>query len=660
MMFRCLGIGLVCLVMSFPPVSADEGEKGASAVPTMDTVVVTAGRVAEKQRTLTNNVTVIDSEAVEQSPARDLGELLSEQGLFVRQEPGNLSTVSIRGFRTDSHGNDLKSKVLILLDGRRAGTGNVAKIMTKNVERVEVIRGPASVQYGSAAVGGVINVITRQGSGNPTVFVEGGLGNWQYEEASIGGQGEFNGLDVSATGTRSTINDYQTADGDTYKNTGYDEKEDLSLNVGYRFNENNRLGLIYTNFSVDEAGSPYYLSQNDLVSYVDNANYATDFIYNGSTVDDVFSWKLRYFTGKDKYTYAVPDPLYPYVYKENTDREGAQAQISADLDMVTLTGGVDWVNYEIETTSSPVRATYDNPAGFLLAKAKLLDERLILSAGGRYDSYEVEIKEGEGGKEEDDHFTPNVGLAYLITDQLKLRVNYGQAFVMPGADQLAADYIDPYSGAPISGNAELKPEKSATWEGGLDFSNNGIFASLTYFHTDFEDKIEFVSLSDGSRSWDNLGEAAINGIEGEINFDLGTFNDWDFVLRPYVRFTYLTEFEDEDENRNLYYTPDWTASYGITFSDWNGLSATFNVVYTGDQSVEDYENWNYVDPVEIVTLGSSTVASLTLTKTLLSSARWGKLTLKGDITNLFNSDYEYVKGYPMPGRSYFMGLRYDI
>lgn len=659
-MFRCLGIGLVCLVMSIPPVSADEGDKGASAVPTMDTVVVTAGRVAEKQKTLTNNVTVIGSEAVEQSPARDLGELLSEQGIFVRQEPGNLSTVSVRGFRTDSHGNDLKSKVLILLDGRRAGTGNVAKIMTKNVERVEVIRGPASVQYGSAAVGGVINVITRQGSGKPTAFVEGGLGNWQYEEASIGGQGEFNGLDFSATGTRSTMDDYQTVDGDTYKNTGYDEKEDLSLNVGYRFNENNRLGLIYTNFSVDEAGSPYYLSQNDLVSYVDNANYATDFIYNGSTVDDVFSWKLRYFTGKDKYTYAVPDPLYPYVYKEITDREGAQAQISADLDMVTLTGGVDWVNYEIETTSSPVRATYDNPAGFLLAKAKLLDERLILSAGGRYDGYEVEIKEGEGGKEEDDHFTPNVGLAYLITDQLKLRVNYGQAFVMPGADQLAADYIDPYSGAPISGNADLKPEKSATWEGGLDFSNNGIFASLTYFHTDFEDKIEFVSLSDGSRSWDNLGEAAINGIEGEINFDLGTFNDWDFVLRPYVRFTYLTEFEDEDENRDLYYTPDWTASYGVTFSDWNGLSATFNVVYTGDQSVEDYENWNYVDPVEIVTLGSSTVASLTLTKTLLSSDRWGKLTLKGDITNLFNSDYEYVKGYPMPGRGYFLGLRYDI
>jgi vitamin B12 transporter len=61
-----------------------------------------------------------------------------------------------------------------------------------------------------------------------------------------------------------------------------------------------------------------------------------------------------------------------------------------------------------------------------------------------------------------------------------------------------------------------------------------------------------------------------------------------------------------------------------------------------------------------VTLDSATVASLTITKTLLSSDRYGKLSLKGDFTNLFNADYDYVKGYPMPGRSFYLGLRYDI
>lgn len=657
-MFRRIGIGLVCTALAAGPAFADEGKTAGGAVPTMETVVVTAGRVAEKQKTLTNNVTVIDSETIENSAARDLAELLADQGLYVRSYPGTLASVGIRGFRTNTTGNDLTSKVLILLDGRRAGTGNLAKIMTKNVERVEVIRGPASVQYGSSAVGGIVNVITRQGSGTPSAFVEGTLGSWRYEEGSLGGQGEVKGLDFSVAGTNSTMEDYQTANGETYQNTGFKEKQDLSLNVGYNFNPKNRLGVIYTSFSVDEAGSPYYLSQNDLYSYVDKSNYSLDAIYTGGTAEDRFSWKVRYFDGKDKDKYT--SPLYAYVSEDVTDRKGAQAQITADLDIATITGGVDWVNYEIESTDTPKRSSYDNPAGFLLAKARLLEERFIVSAGGRYDSYEVEVKEGQGQKESDEHFSPNVGLAYLITENLKVRANYGQAFVMPGAMQLAGDFTDTSSGARIVGNPNLSPEKSSTWEGGVDFTNRGLFASLTYFYTDFEDKIEMVAAPGGASSWDNLGEAKIAGLEGEFNVDLGAVNNWDFELRPYVRFTYLTQYEDEATGKDLKYTPDWAASYGIAFSHWEGFSATFNVSYTGEQLVEDWENQVWPDPVKEVTLGSSTVASLTVSKTLLSSDQWGKLTLKGDITNLFNEDYAYVKGYPMPGRSFFLGLRYDI
>jgi vitamin B12 transporter len=658
MMFRGICAGLICLVVSAIPALADEGKKGGNAIPTMDTVVVTAGRVEEPKKELTNNVSVIDRETIEQSAAKDLGELLAEQGFGVRQYPGTLTSVAIRGFRTDTTGNDLTSKVLTLLDGRRAGTGNVAKITTRNVERIEIIRGPASVQYGSAAMGGVVNVITRQGSGKPTGFVGGTLGSWHYEEGFLGGQGEINNLDFSAAASRSKMEDYQTAEGETYRNTGYDAKTDFSANVGYNFNHNNRLGLIYTNFYVDEAGSPFYLSQNDLLSYTDKSNYSVDAIYDGGTSEGLFSWKVRYFDGKDKDRYT--SPLFSYTSEDIFDRQGAQAQATARFEIATITGGVDWVNYEKDSNNTPEQSEYDNAAGFLLAKARLMEERLILSAGGRYDDYEVEIKEGQGRTEEDNNFVPNVGLAYLFTDMFKVRINYGQAFVMPTADQLAADYIDPFTGAQISGNPKLSPEESATWEGGFDFTANGLFASLTYFYTDFKDKIEYVLLPGGVSSWDNLGEATISGFEGELNVDLGALYDWNFVLRPYVRFTYLTKFEDDVTGADLKYTPDWTAAYGINFSDGDGLSATFNVAYIGDQLVEDWENQVWPNDPEVVNLGSSTVASLTLFKTLLASDLWGKLSLKGDITNLFNTDYEYVKGYPQPGRSYFLGLRYDI
>ena len=98
-----------------------------------------------------------------------------------------------------SYGNDLEGYVLILLNGRRAGTGNAAKIMTKNIERIEILRGPASVQYGSAAMGGVVNVITKQGKDKPTAFVEGVLGSFEHEEGSIGFSGQVNGFDFSGS-----------------------------------------------------------------------------------------------------------------------------------------------------------------------------------------------------------------------------------------------------------------------------------------------------------------------------------------------------------------------------------------------------------------------------------------------------------------------------
>ena len=214
----------------------------------------------------------------------------------------------------------------------------------------------------------------------------------------------------------------------------------------------------------------------------------------------------------------------------------------------------------------------------------------------------------------------------------------------------------------MRGNPNLKPEKSATWEAGVDFFGSGIFATLSYFYTDFENKIEGVFLPGGVSSWENLGEATISGIEGEFNVDLGAINNWDFVLRPYVRFTYLTKYEDETTGENLKYTPDLTAATGIVFSTGMDLTATFNVAYISETTVDDFENWDFfVDPEpEVVTLDSATVASLTITKMLLTSDRYGKLSLKGDITNLFNEDYDYVKGYPMPGRSFYLGLRYDI
>jgi vitamin B12 transporter len=625
---------------------------------------ITAGRVEEKKKEITTNVTIIDEEEIKNSSARDLGDLLAEEGIgHIHKYPGTLTSIGIRGFRTESHGNDLMGYVLILLNGRRAGTGNVAKIMTKNIERVEIIRGPASVQYGSAAMGGVVNVITKKGKDKPKVFVEGALGSFGHREGSAGFSGKFRGFDFSGSFTSSSMDDYDTANGERYYNTGYNRKEDYSLNLGFEFLPRNRFGVIYNYFDVNNSGCPNYLSQNDLDDYKDTSNKSIDFIYDGRTTDGLFSWKARYFDGKDKNKWFDPVASNPDFWddgvpnKATVDHKGAQAQVSYNKEYLLVTGGFDWVNYETEDdTYSPRNTEYDNPAYFLLAKTRLFDERFIISGGLRYDDYEVKIKKGEGGSQSDDHISPRVGVAYLLTDFLKVRANYGEAFKMPSARELAGDYTAWWTH--YVGNPNLKPEKSETYEGGLDFSYASFNASLTYFHTNFKDKIETYTTPSSDISWKNLGKAEIEGVEADLSYDIGSFFSWDYQVKPYVSFVCLTEYEDKETGEDLKYTSDLQVSYGITVSDFAGFSANLNFAYTGKQKIDDWESGLW--PATVIEKGNFTVANLTISKKILDTEKYGGFTLRGEVQNLFDKDYEYAQGYPMPGRSFFLALRYDF
>ncbi len=654
-------IGWMCL--SAGVVLAEESQNNRpDAVSSLDEMVVTAGRVEEARKELTVNVTVIDQEEIKNSTAHDLGDLLAQRaGVYIRKYPGALTTVGIRGFRTETHGNDLKGHVLVLLDGRRAGTGNLAKIMTKNVERVEIIKGPGAVQYGSAAVGGVVNVITKRGGEEPEVFVEGKLGSFGYDEMTAGFAGKHNVFDFSGSYSRSSMDDYDTGDGDKFKNTGYDEDENISLNLGLEFMPRHRLGVIYTSFDANDVGNSGYLSMNDEDDYKDTRNKSIDFLYDGSTETGLFSWTARYFQGEDDDKWVNGQESDPDGFdawstgpsKMSTDSEGAQAQVSMELDIATLTAGLDWVNYDIEATWTPNETEYDNMAGFMLGKLRLLDQRLILTAGLRYDEFDVEVNEPKGRDEEDDQFSPSLGVAFLLNDHWKFRANYAEAFVMPAADELAADY---YSwGTHYVGNPDLDPESSRTYEGGVDFSYNAFYSSLTYFYTDFEDKIVSATTTGGDQTWENLGEATVAGLEFEMSHDFGAMLGLAYQVKPYATLTWLTEYEDEETGEDLQYTSDVTASYGLTVSNYDDFSANLNVAYFGDQDITDYENGTY----EVIELEGSSVVSLSLSKRILQTENHGSLSLTGEIENLLDEDYEYVQGYPMPGRSFFIGLRYD-
>ncbi|MFO7558829.1 MAG: TonB-dependent receptor [Desulfobacterales bacterium] len=655
-------IFLLMIILSTGISAAEENTKKKTDITELDEVVVTAGRIEEKKKELAANVTVIDKEMIQTSSAKDLGELLAENGVgYSKKYPGTSNVIGIRGFRTDTFGDEVQGHVLITVNGRRAGTGNAAKIITKNIERVEIIRGPASVQYGSAAMGGVVNVITRRGTEEPEIFMEGLSGSHGYDEASAGFAGKVKKFDFSAGFTQSTMNDYVTGDGDLYHNTGYDKKQDVNLNAGFEFFPKNRIGLMYSNFDADRVGLPGYKSQQDLDDFKESGFDSFEIDYEGATSSDRFSWKMKYFQSSDEETNFDPVESDPDGYDDGvptsseTDQKGGQAQGSIHLQNTTITAGSDWAHYDIKGDYAPQQSEYDNLAFFVFGKQKLFSQRLILSGGLRYDDFTVKVIEPAGNTESLDNVSPRFGAAYLISDSLKVRANYGEAFSVPSAKELAYDYMP--ASTRYVGNPDLKPEKSQTYDLGVDYSKGPLNSSLTYFYTNFKEKIETTpGPGINEMTWENLGRATLEGIEGAFSYDVGSRLNWKYEVKPYVSIVYMLRYKDEETKKDLLETSDMNASYGISISDYDGFSARLNFAYTGEMTVTDYES---AYPYPEVTQESFTVADLTINKRLIKVDRLGGLSLKGEIRNLFDENYSYAKGYPMPGRSFFLGLRYD-
>ncbi|MDL2226657.1 TonB-dependent receptor, partial [Deltaproteobacteria bacterium OttesenSCG-928-M10] len=253
------------------------------------------------------------------------------------------------------------------------------------------------------------------------------------------------------------------------------------------------------------------------------------------------------------------------------------------------------------------------------------------------------------------------------------RTHYAEGFTTPTLDQLFrnnSDYIP---------NPGLSPEKSKTYEVGADLAWNFVDASLTYFHTKYEDKIIGVETNrpkpvGAGNLWQyqNLDGAVLAGFEFSFGVDLGAAFEQDFSLRPYAGFTYLTDRKNKDK-RNvvsidpgvLASTPEWTAAFGLTFEhpDIN-LSTTLNGNYMGPMYTQDWSGAHSIDrgdmtPGNWVEQSGFTVWNWSLDKRLWDFEDKGNLGLRVEVNNLFDKEYAYVLDYPMPGRNFYVGVNYS-
>ena len=642
----------------------------AQVIATLDEVVVTANRAEESRREITSNVTVIGEDDIAASTASTLADLAAEHGFQVYTQ-GDSSYVYIRGFGSGSLASEMENSVLTLVNGRRIGNANLSLLGLANVQRIEIIRGPAAVQYGPAAMGGVINVITKRGVGidTPYISAESGIGSdaMHREKVAFGGAG--GGFDFALGFTNYGRDDVTTPDARRWYNTEVSHNTSLNADIGYTIADSHRAGINFNYGSIDSklpsSGIRPYENNTPDASFgqYTKSNHNIALNYAGNTIDKAFDWSASYSFGSD-------DMDYPsYGYTATTENRAFNAQTGYTADLFSLSAGVDYLRYKnLPYTWQPNENIKQDTGIYFAGKLRLFDERLIFSAGGRYDAYST--KGGTLQEMDYGNFGGSVGAAYLPVNWLKLRANYAEGFRVPSTAQMSGNNTT----AP---NPDLRPEKSKTVEFGTDISLKFFDATLTYFHSNWDDKIFWIGVAGlptpFTAQYQNIKSSTLAGLEGAFRADLGKAFRQDFSLTPYVEFTMLGTRRNEDADQFIVFngspndtlpnTPKWMIGYGLDYNNpalklKSRLSASrYGDVFTQAWELSGPPTWS----APWIERPAGTVVNLSAEREL---ARFGdsggSLNLRTEINNLLDGKNEMYWSYPGAGRNFYVGLRYNF
>jgi vitamin B12 transporter len=644
----------------------------------LDDMVVTATRTQERAIDVPVTTEVITLDKIEMSGARDVGDLIGKYitGHFHRFS-GLLSPVGLRGFRTEAHGDDVKGHVLILIDGHRIGTGNAAKINVDRVQRIEVIKGPASALYGSAAMGGVINLITKKGEGEPGATVSGDIGSFNYFKGQVSSQGEvWDSIRFHATASYEDIDDYEDPRFGTVYNSSM-TKSNIGGNFAYALNPNHefRLGGNFADLTGEypswEAGSYSSYNPANRKNYNKSHAYA-DLEYNGDFVGSQLHWRGLAYTIWDRnhWRSGTEDPKSDQSKYTDTTLGTDHQLIWSMTSWNKLVAGV---NAEfLEKESKGVRGgqpaapytpgmRYASQSAFLQDSLDLWDNRINLIGALRYDRFDLKTLRPATGDYSEfneksgvyDHFSPKAGAGIKLFDELlRLRANVGEGFKSPSSDQLSADYTT-HSGVRFLGNPNLKPETSLSVDAGLDIYHSDFTFRASYFHTYYNDKIvkEETTVDDQTVNiYKNHGKAQVAGIEVALEWWLNRTFDWGFDLSLWSNTVYHTVREDKETGEDLLYISDYEAKSGLDIG-YRGLGFQLSYVLVGPQMVTNYDSDPSVDEKK----GQFDFWDLSVRYRF--EEHW---EVRASVLNLLNERVEWVRGFLMPRRNVRLAISYSI
>ncbi len=685
-MKKILFFVLLFSVVVFSFVQAEE-KKADDTIVTMDEVVVTATRDTQETRKAPANVSVITAEEIEKSGATTVVEALDKlESIQFRTSSGNASQayIDMRGIG----GDNPYGKTLIMLDGRRLNRTDMSsinwlQIPVDTIEKIEIVRGPGSVLYGDAAIGGVINIITKKGQGAPKFnasIIAGSYGLNDERAGVIGATGKwtyaFNGENNFDSGYRERSK-YSSQGGGF--DLGYSANDLLNVSLGVSFNKvDYQMPGALTKAQMEEDRTQYQPASG-LWSPAHSDDDGSD-KYTNVNLDIKSFWgqwgqlEINLMYGKKDLQMNMTSW---YVYSDtNADTYGITPRYILEKDIFhfhnKMIVGVDYYNepYKKKFYSDRERTAQSSSAdftresiGYYIRDEFSLLKNLILSAGYRFEQASIK------GSNNDFYYPGNsftdtkntydaeayeAGLTWLWGTKSKVFAKYSTVYRIPFLDEVAS-----FNGGGGGGFLlNLDKEKGISMETGTEFYPlENLKIGMTVFRNDMEDEIQYVGFFPTGYN-QNTGSTRHDGAEFSLSYL------WEKRALIYGNFTYhKATYENGAYNKKeLWLVPNQMANMGIEIYLPYNIMLRPELHYIGDC----YLSQDYSNTAE--KLGSYTLLNIYLS--YKPPVEKVKPTFFFSVENVANVKYSsfgmdygsplYNVYYPMPGITFKGGISFEF
>jgi vitamin B12 transporter len=636
--FVAAGLGLAQLVLLSTAAHAQDTSR------VLNNVVVTASRSPKKLSDIGRVVTVISAADIAHAQGKSLPELLNTvPGITfsgANNAPGISSSVYLRGA---SSGN-----TLILVDGFPVnnadgidGTYDLNAFPLDIIDHIEILKGTGSTLYGSDAVAGVINIITKHGKENGlknTLQLAGGSYNTFNEAYGLNGMINKTGIAVNLSNS---------------DNRGFPAATDTTGKGGYRNDDFHQLSAsVNLNQQISERFTlngnfqgTYNSGHLPYGAFTDDKNDA----YNNTFILGGIGGKLLLPKGAlivnlsqnsvhNNYTDQAGSTNYnTYSFQKNKGNiTNAEAVFNYSLyKYLDISRGLDYKyrsTNQVGSYDTITSATAHNSIASVYTSLFLKAGIFHMELGGRYNH---DSKYGS-------NFTYTINPSILLADQFKLFGTMASAYKSPSLYQLFSIY----------GNALLKPETTTSYEAGFDWDiiANTLSWNTVFYKNNTNDVIYFAGLNSAPYGVYRNGELQkAKGFESELKYSEGQLTATAFAAYLIGSLT--------DENgvttNVLIRKPKNTFGANVYYQFFKNFSAGAVYKYTGDRSDDKFNNVTYTTSVVAL-------KHYNLVDAHLQFEPCKKISLFADLRNLFNAKYTDWVGYNTQGFNFIAGLKYRI